>query len=99
MQSVPPVAFLGIRFEAAVDLRHHRHVAVAELPGNELKRCASACHPYRPVVPGIMQAAAGEPKSPTPLPMRVTDLARCWHSRLSWRTSSIAYHRYMAGSG
>src|SRR5690349_13733118 len=57
---LPPITLLGIWLEATIHLCDHRHVSVAELPGYQLERGAGARHPYRPVVPCVVQAVALE---------------------------------------
>src|SRR4051812_39405822 len=52
---LPAVALLRIRLEPAVHLRHHRHVAVPELAGDQLERGSGPRHANRPMVSSIVQ--------------------------------------------
>jgi len=54
--------FARVGLESSADLGHHRHVAVAELPGDEFERGAAPSHPHGPVVPGVAQGDSGESK-------------------------------------
>jgi hypothetical protein len=62
--ALPTVTLLRIGLEAPVDLRHHGDVPMAELSGDQLEGSASPGHPDRPVMAGVVQPVAGEPKRP-----------------------------------
>jgi hypothetical protein len=69
--ALPPIALLGIRLEPPVDLRHHRHVPVPELPRDQLEGRAGPRHPDGPMVPGVVEPVALEPERPEPLAVRL----------------------------
>jgi hypothetical protein len=83
---LPQIALLRVRLEAAVDLRHHGDVPVPELTGDQLEGSASAGHPHRPVVPGVVQAVALEPERPEPLAVQVAGLPAVYPAKnsLTW---------------
>ena len=68
---LPPITLLRVRLEPSVHLRHHRHVTVPELSGDELEWGARARHPDRPMVPRVVQPVAFEPERPEPLAVRL----------------------------
>ena len=60
----PAVALFRVRLEPAVHLRHHRHVALPELAGDQLERRTRARHPHRPAMSGIVQPVVGPAERP-----------------------------------
>lgn len=65
--TLPSIPLLGIRLEAPVYLGHHGDVTMAELAGDEFERGASARHPHRPVVAGVVQPVSLKAHGPETL--------------------------------
>ena len=68
---LPPITLFRVWLEPAVDLRHHRHVAVPELPCDQLEQAGAGHHPCRPMVAGVMQPVALQAERPEPLAVRL----------------------------
>jgi hypothetical protein len=72
---LPPIAVVLAGHEAAVDLKHHDRISVAELPGYDFGRRACLRCPNRPAMAAIPELVTGDPKSFTDLAVMVSDVA------------------------
>ncbi|HXS22597.1 MAG TPA: hypothetical protein VN719_00065, partial [Gemmatimonadales bacterium] len=62
---------MAARHESAVNLEHHRCIAVSELPRDQFERHAGADHADRPMVAGVVEPMVGQPEYPQALAMHV----------------------------